>query len=224
MKTFSNTYIFLFTIIMVLIVAAGLSVVSMTLSPFQAQNQKIETYRNILTSLGVQSTAKDAETLYNQYIKSSVVLSPDGKLIDGKTDKDAADEENVLFAAEKDGKKYYIVPLTGKGLWGKIWGYVALESDMNTISGVVFSHVGETPGLGSEISTMEFQSHFAGKKFVNTQGNFVSVLLKKKGSYQSDDYTVDAVSGGTLTSNGVQDMLYNCLQSYQPYFSTLKSN
>ncbi len=222
MKNFSNTYIFLFSAAMVLIVSAGLAVASLGLAPYQQRNIQIESYRNILKSLGVTSTPADAEQLFREYVKEELVIA-DGKVVEGKRAADASGDEQVLYLAQKENQTFYVVPLHGKGLWGKIWGFVALGPDRNTISGVVFAHQGETPGLGAEISTSEYQQQFAGKKFVDPERGFVSVSLLKKGSYQPNDFTVDAISGGTLTSKGVQAMLYNCLKAFQPYFSNLKS-
>ncbi len=222
MKNFSNRYIFLFSAAMVLFVSAGLAVASLVLAPYQQRNIQIESYRNILTSLGVESTPSTAETLFGQYIKEELVVL-EGSVVEGKRAAEASGSEQVLYLAQKEDKTYYIVPLHGKGLWGKLWGYVALESDRNTVSGVVFAHSSETPGLGAEISTAEFQSQFVGKKFVDPSKGFVSISLLKKGSYTPGDFAVDAISGGTLTSNGVQAMLSDCLSAYQSYFSNLKS-
>lgn len=222
MKNFSNTYIYLFSAAMVLIVSASLAVASLVLAPYQQRNVQIESYRNILKSLGVHSTPADAEQLFREYIKEDLVIA-DGKVVEGKRAADASGSEQSVFVAQKESQTFYVVPLHGKGLWGKIWGYVALNADRNTISGVVFAHAGETPGLGAEIATAEFQQQFVGKKFVDPVKGFRSIALLKKGSYQPNDFAVDAISGGTLTSNGVQAMLYDCLKSYQPYFSNLKS-
>lgn len=113
-----------------------------------------------------------------------------------------------------------IVPLQGKGLWGAIWGYVALEKDGNTVAGVTFGHKGETPGLGAEIAEKNFQSHFVGKKLFDESGNFVSITVQKGGAekYPGDiSHAVDAISGGTITSKGVTSMLADCLGYYVPF-------
>ena len=122
-----------------------------------------------------------------------------------------------IFVLEKDGKKFYIVPLRGVGLWGPIWGNIAFESDFNTIAGATFDHKGETPGLGAEIATPSFEKEFKGKTIFNEKGEFVSVNVVKGGADPNAPHAVDAVSGGTITSNGVRDMLLNGLDNYIPY-------
>jgi Na+-transporting NADH:ubiquinone oxidoreductase subunit C len=118
-----------------------------------------------------------------------------------------------LYIYEKDGQKGYVIPLQGAGLWGDIWGNIALASDFNTVVGVNFGHASETPGLGAEIATKAFQEPFAGKHIYDADGNFVSVPVRKN----AVDNEVDAISGGTITSTAVSDMLYNDLNFYQNY-------
>ena len=112
----------------------------------------------------------------------------------------------------RDGR--VVVPVTGMGLWGPIWGYVALEKDMNTVAGVIMAHKGETPGLGAEISTAKYQANFVGKMIFEGD-KFVSVTLRKGGA-KDPAHEVDAISGGTKTSDGVTAMLYNSLANYLP--------
>ena len=101
-------------------------------------------------------------------------------------------------------------------MWGPIFGYVSLESDMNTIYGVNFDHKGETPGLGAEINTSEFESQFHGKKFFDSD-KFISVQVMKGGAPEGDIHGVDAISGGTITSKGLQKMLFDCIEKYNTY-------
>ena len=98
-------------------------------------------------------------------------------------------------------------------MWDDIWGNIALASDFNTVIGVNFDHAGETPGLGAEIATKEFQKPFIGKHIYDANGNFTSVPVKKNATGNE----VDAISGGTITSTAVSDMLYNDLNFYQNY-------
>jgi Na+-transporting NADH:ubiquinone oxidoreductase subunit C len=131
-----------------------------------------------------------------------------------------------IFKLEKDGKEYYSVPVYGLGLWGPVWGNIAFESDFNTIAGAIFDHKGETPGLGAEINQSWFEGEFTGKTIFDKQHKFVSVAVVKGGVANSPidpAHGVDAISGGTITSNGVSDMLQNCLKNYVPYIeNTLK--
>lgn len=233
MKSYSNTYIFIFSSIMVIVVAAILSVAAMTLQPLQKKNVEINTKQNILTSINLESDAKNAESLYEKYIQESYAVNIKGELVDGvdafKIDmkKELAkplEEQNLpVFVSTLDNSKQYIIPVYGKGLWGPIWGYVSLKDNLSTIYGANFSHKSETPGLGAEIDTKEFQQQFIGKEIFNEQGQFVSVKIMKSGAASpGSKYEVDGISGGTITSNGVDDMLKDCLSSYKNYFSKIK--
>jgi len=124
----------------------------------------------------------------------------------------------VFRAFPDDGEKVLILPVEGKGLWGPIYGYVSLRSDLNTIYGVNFDHKGETPGLGAEINTTRFESMFKGKKLFEN-GKFVSIKVHKGGADPNDIHGVDAISGGTITSRGLEKMLFDCLSKYNDYFN-----
>ena len=233
----SNGFTFAFATSVVVVVAVLLSVAAIGLGPYQAKNVRLEKMQNILYSIGVKSEAKEAEALFNQMIKQQIVLDINGNPvkenisafdIDLKKEQDKArtGEANKqlfpLFVLNKDNNTYYVIPVRGKGLWGPIWGYIALDSDMNTIHGASFGHKGETPGLGAEIETEAFQKQFVGKKILDAQGGYVSVKLIKGGADPQDLHGVDAVSGGTVTSNGVTDMLYNTIKFYLPYFKKME--
>jgi Na+-transporting NADH:ubiquinone oxidoreductase subunit C len=233
MKNFSNLYIFGFSSALVLLVAAALSFTSLTLKPQQDKNIEIERQRNILSALGVASTAADAADKYQQYIRQSIVIKADGSVVDNEApEKIDLKKENTkpaqerllpLYLADKDSETFVIIPVRGTGLWGPIWGNVALASDMNTIYGATFDHKGETPGLGAEISTAKFQQQFKNKKLFDSSNKFTSVLVEKTG-YSPNDHTVDAISGGTITSKALQAMLKDGLEPYQTYFSQHKNN
>ena len=118
------------------------------------------------------------------------------------------------------------MPLTGKGLWGPIWGYIAVKSDGKTVNGAVFDHKSETPGLGAEINTPKFMAQFEGKLLFDEQGNFVSIKVVKGGVANSNikpPYGVDAVSGGTITSQGLEKMLEKSIQPYVPFLKELQN-
>lgn len=140
------------------------------------------------------------------------------RLLDGSSSTGA-----VATAGGTEGEVMYVVPLTGKGLWGPVWGYIALNSDCTTVQGAVFDHKGETPGLGAEIAYAPFHAQFVGKQLFK-DGEFKSITLTKGvGSSTGNPFAVDAVSGGTLTSNGVRDMLWNCLHDYVPFFLKIQA-
>jgi Na+-transporting NADH:ubiquinone oxidoreductase subunit C len=228
----SSAFTFGFAAVMVIVVAILLSAAAIGLKVRQEKNVRTEKMQNILHSIGVLSEMKDAEKIFNQYIREQIVLNTKGEVvkngveafdIDLKKEQDKiktgkADKQLFpLFIFDKDKSTYYVIPVRGKGLWGPIWGYIALEGDMNTIYGVSFGHKAETPGLGAEIETEAFQQQFAGKKIFKQSGDFASVKVIKGGAAPSDPHGVDAISGGTVTSNGVTEMLQRTLRSYIPY-------
>ena len=127
-----------------------------------------------------------------------------------------------VYTFNSDGRKIRVVPCYGAGLWGPVWGYLAFEEDMNTLDGAVFDHKGETPGLGAEIAHEKFYSQFHGKQIYDQAGNFVSVKVVKGGAH-GDINGVDAISGGTITSNALQNTIEQWLSFYVPYFKTIAS-
>lgn len=227
MKEFSNRYIFIFSSIMVIVVATLLSLAATVLQPRQLKNLEIEKKKSMLESIGISSVRETTDSLYSKYIKDSKVLDSAGGEIDGVEafnvemkveQKKALDEQYLpVFEAITDaGDTVTILPVYGKGLWGPIWGYVSLAPDMNTIYGVTFDHKGETPGLGAEINTTPFESMFPGKKLYDAD-KFVSIGVIKGGAKPGDIHGVDAISGGTITSKGLEDMLRDCLVKYNDY-------
>jgi len=232
---------------MVVIVAAILSTAATLLKPRQQQNVKNEKMQSILASANIASTPENAEELYNKHITKELVINKDGKVVgtyeDGKLEgsmrafnvnlkeeqfkqKNGKDFVSPLFVCEHEGKTNYIIPMLGKGLWGPVWGNIAFKSDFNTVEGVVFDHKGETPGLGAEISTKAFQDQFIGKTIFNKDGKFVSIAVQKGGVATlppaMHDHAVDAISGGTITSNGVDEMIKSCLGNYVSYIKNQK--
>ncbi len=232
MKQFSNRYIFVFSIIMVVVVASLLSLAATLFQPAQKRNLEIEKKRNMLESINITAIRDNTEELYDKYIIEGFVLNYKGELVEGmdaftvdlrSEQKKKIEEQNlpVFRAFPDDGEKVLILPVEGKGLWGPLYGYVSLRSDLNTIYGVNFDHKGETPGLGAEINTTAFESMFIGKKLFDN-GQFVSVKLVKGGAKADDVHGVDAVSGGTITSKGLEKMLFDCLSKYTEYFNKIK--
>jgi len=234
----SNRATFLFSGVMVVVIAVLLSVAAISLGPYQQRNVRIEKMENILSSVNIESSPKDAEQVFKTYITEQLVLNNKGEPIKSETaafdidlkkeldkgktgDKDK--ERFPLFVCHNKDKTFYIIPVRGKGLWGPIWGYIALEGDMNTVYGVSFGHKSETPGLGAEIETENFQGQFEGKKIFDEKGEFVSVRAVKGGVTPENLHGVDAVSGATITSDGVTEMFKRTLSNYVPYFKKVKS-
>jgi len=238
MKKDSNLYIFMYASIMVIIVAAALSFTAETLKPIQQQNVKVAKIQNILSSVGIKSTKENAEEMFDKYIPSDnrVVINSKGEKIEGSAFDINLKEENgknidqrnlpLFIVNMDDGTQKTIVPLLGTGLWGPIWGYIAFEPDNNTIFGAVFDHKGETPGLGAEINKGWFQEPFKGKTIFEGD-DFVSITLYKGGKGAAEvagdtQHGVDAISGGTITSKGLEKMVYESLEGYQSYFKASK--
>jgi Na+-transporting NADH:ubiquinone oxidoreductase subunit C len=242
MKSFSNTYIFIFSTVMVTIVAILLSFVAEGLRPAQEKNKEVEKKMDILRSVGKAEKVNEVkdknsyiEKEYSRYITKSYVIDTAGEKKEG-VDAFTVDlkvelakpvqEMNLpvfVFTAD-DSTHKYIIPMRGRGLWGPIWGYVSFYEDFNTIYGAIFDHKGETPGLGAEINQKFFQVQFVDKKIFDEKGNFVSVRVLKGGAKPDDIHAVDAISGGTITSVAVQAMMQNCLGKYEYYFKNVKTN
>ena len=224
----SNAYTFLFAIIMVIVLGASLAFIAESTKDARKRNVELETKQNILSAIGVNVDRDQAELDFDTYIKQQLTVKSDGSIdasvnaftIELKKEvKKAGEDQNLpLYIAEKDGKTYYIVPLYGAGLWDAIWGYIGLDTDENTIIGAVFDHKGETAGLGAEINTSWYEDQYIGDKIMDENGNFVSVKAIKGGTPASNLHGVDAISGGTITSDGVTDMVEERLARYIPYF------
>ncbi len=234
----TNTYIVAYAAILVVIVAAVLAFAAIQLQPRQQKNIEIEKMGAILSSFGKGGDAASAadknsyiEAEYKKYITNSFLVNNQGTQVEGDAFETLGNLEEVFstpdgaypvfVATLDDGTTGYVVPMTGKGLWGPVWGYIALKEDGNTILGASFDHKGETPGLGAEIAFSPFEDQFIGKTLFDG-GQFVSInLTKGVGSSQGNPHAVDAISGGTLTSNGVKAMLKACLSCYVPFLQSL---
>ncbi len=228
----SNGYTFLFATIMVIVVASSLAYTATSLKSKQDENVRKEQMQNILSTIGIETDRDQAEGRYNEYIKEQLSLVKDGSIdtsvnafnikLATETKKPIEQQRFPLYIAEVEEAKYYIVPLRGAGLWDAIWGYIALEDDMTTIKGAVFDHKGETAGLGAEITQQWFQDRFKGEKIYDAQGALVGINVSKTNNDPQDldkeDHEVDAISGATITGDGVTAMISERLAHYTPYF------
>jgi len=234
MNTQSNTYTFLYAAIMVVVVAAVLSFTSLSLKPRQSMNKEIEKKQNILKAVNVASTPANAVELYDKYIVKALIVNVEGETtsndksetfkVDLKKEnkKDLAVRQLPVFVFNKEGVgEKLIIPVRGKGMWGPIWGFISMESDRKTIFGATFDHQGETPGLGAEISNAEFLAPFTGKQIFDQAGMFTSLKLVK-GTASTNPHAFDAVSGGTVTSKGLEAMLQDNLSSYEKFLKSSK--
>ncbi len=241
----SNAYTFIFAIAMVIVVAVALSFTATSLQPMQAENVRQEKMQNILSTFTgdsiivegekVELTRAVASKVYENYVTEELALSNSGDPKEEDAFKvnlakqltlEESKQTYPLYVANYQDKTYYVVPLRGSGLWDAIWGYVALEDDVNTIKGVVFDHKGETAGLGAEITTDWFQERFVNEKIYNDSGQVVGVEVKKgySGGDNKSDNAVDAISGATITGDGVSKMMEERLKNYKAYFEKIKKS
>ena len=228
----SNAYTFGFAAAMVVVVASVLAFTASSLKDLQQENVRKEKMQNILATIGIEIDRDGAEVLFNKYITSQFALRNDGT-VDESVDpfsgiklalelkKEPTQQRFPLYLADVEGASYYIIPLRGAGLWDAIWGYIALESDRNTIKGAVFDHKAETAGLGAEITQQWFMDRFVGEKVFDNDGKLVGISVSKTNNDPKDldknDHEVDAISGATITGDGVSDMIIERLTHYQPY-------
>ena len=214
----SNVYTVVYASVMVVLVAVVLAFTSQSLRTFQQKNEDNDKRQQILRSINVSVQPNEAEAKYSELIKESFLVNENGEKVEGDAFT-ATPDQHPVFVANVDGKNKYIMALSGAGLWGPLWGYLSVDDDKNTIFGADFSHAGETPGLGAEIAKPAFSNEFKGKKlFVN--GEFKSVAIVKPGkSVAGQDY-VDGISGGTITSQGVDHMLFNSLNGYVKFLTS----
>ena len=230
LSTTNSGYTFAYAAAMVVVVAILLSFVYSSLRERQDANVKLDTKKQILYSLNVdvKSVNPDAyftENVKDMILKGDTIVEYKGEFVtnyeaESKDKKDKDDkviEEGRLhvFVCNLNGQTKYVIPVYGAGLWGAIWGYVALNDDKNTVFGTYFSHASETPGLGAKIDTPKFQKQFEGKLVGDSTSVKISVV--KNGKVEDAKYEVDGISGGTITSTGVDAMLKNCLGNYTKF-------
>lgn len=244
----SNIYTIIFTVVLVSVVAVILTAAYSFFKPFYEKNKRQEKMTDILYTLGIDKESLEdiaktkglglsyelIEEYFEKYITHQIAVDYQGNEVEGvkvfevnlKKEMSKPVEKQIfpLYIAEVEGKKYYIIPLQGKGLWDDIWGYVALGEDMNTIKGIKFGHKAETPGLGANITEKWFENRFIGEKLFDEQGNYVGIVAVK--NYKNDqpgDGKIDVISGATLTVVGVEEMINERVKHYEPYFKKLRN-
>lgn len=237
----SNSYTIIYSIIMVVVVASVLAFTAINLKSRQEENVTIEKMGAILTSIGQAKGANEAPDKqtyisdeFKKFITRTFFVDSMGRITEAEPTVvlgalsnlpkvfDSKTAMPVFEAKLPNDSTLFVVPMTGKGLWGPVWGYVALNADCNTIFGASFDHKSETPGLGAEIALPAFSNQFVGKRLFE-EGQFKSInLTKGVGSSADNFHAVDAISGGTLTSNGVKKMLLSCLGDYVAFFESVQ--
>jgi Na+-transporting NADH:ubiquinone oxidoreductase subunit C len=227
----SNVYVIGFSVACTVILGAMLSLAAVGLQEKQTEARDLDTQKQILGAVMVLKKEDNVKEIYSKRIKSFVIdANGDEKagIIAEKVDigknyklaPEAREYPVFKFVAENnpDEVESYILPVYGNGLWDRIWGYLALSGDLNTVKGIVFDHKAETPGLGARISDKEIQERYVNKKLYDNTGKFVSVtMLKSEKGNTLDDHKVDGMSGATMTANGVNRMIKAYVSYYQPY-------
>tara|TARA_R110002051_G_scaffold128069_2_gene201698 strand:+ start:4140 stop:4892 length:753 start_codon:yes stop_codon:yes gene_type:complete len=245
-NTDKNVYTVVFAAVMVVVVGAVLAFLASSLRAKISQNEKLEKQQNILYAMGINENEDEGSVNFvptdrvadefNKYIKEQLVIEGDkitpneeAYLINLKQQETAAKNGKTrklpLFVGEKDGKKFYIIPMYGKGLWDAIWGFVSLDENL-VVQGVYFDHKGETPGLGANIKARYFMDDFEGESILD--GTEYAGIEVAKGNNDplnntKDDNEVDALAGATITGNGVSAMIKESVNLYKSYLETIRA-
>lgn len=226
MKTNSNSYTIIYSAVIVVIVAFLLAFVFQALKPMQDANVALDKKKQILNSLNIRDLSnEEADAKYKEVVIADEVIDGKGKIVEAGTQggekagfklesKDYKAGKLALYICKVNGSRKYVIPVYGMGLWGPISGYIALNEDKATVYGAYFNHESETAGLGAEIKdNVAWQEKFQGKK-VFTSGDDKTIALGVEKNVTDPATQVDAVTGATLTSNGVRDMLHEALGKY----------
>lgn len=235
MNTNSNSYTIIYASVMVVIVAFLLAFVSSALKPTQDKNVELDKKKQILAALNIRNLqdANAIESKYAEVIVADMIINAKGDTVNAGTEKDQAGfkVENKEITAENlpiyicnvEGATKYVVPMSGRGLWGGLWGYMAINDDCSTVYGAYFSHESETAGLGSPIAEQKFQDQFKNKQiFADTTATQVALTIVKKGQVKNAEYEVDGLTGATLTTKGAAAMVNTGLQQYIGFFNANK--
>lgn len=231
MKTNSNSYTIIYSAVIVVIVAFLLAFVFQALKPMQDANVALDKKKQILNSLNIRDLSnEEADAKYKEVVIADEVIDGKGKIVEAGTQggekagfklesKDYKAGKLALYICKVNGSRKYVIPVYGMGLWGPISGYIALNEDKATVYGAYFNHESETAGLGAEIKdNVAWQEKFQGKK-VFTPGDDKTIALGVEKNVTDPATQVDAVTGATLTSNGVRDMLHEALGKYLTFLN-----
>ncbi len=236
MNTNSNSYTIVYASVMVIIVAFLLAFVSSALKPTQDKNVELDKKKQILAALNIRNlpSTEDVEAKYADVVVTDNIIDSKGDVVETGKQKDQTGfkveskeigpDKLPLYVCNIDGEVKYVVPVSGRGLWGGLWGYITINSDCSTIYGAYFSHESETAGLGSLIAEEKFQSQFVGKNiFADESRESVALTVKKKGSVEHQEFEVDGLTGATLTTNGAAAMVKDGLNAYVQFLNKQKN-
>ena len=227
MNTNKNSYIIIYSAVLVIVVAFLLAYIFQALKPMQDVNVALDKKKQILAALNIRELG-DVESAekYKEVVKADMIVDANAQVVEAgeQGGENAAFKLNsadykagklAVYDCEVDGKKKYVIPVYGMGLWGPIWGYIALDDDKNTVFGAYFNHDSETAGLGAEIKDSKaWQDQFIGKKIFSADGQKIAIAVKKKSDVKNPASECDAVTGAILTSDGVSLMLQDCFAKY----------
>ena len=223
----SDSYTIVFTMIVTVILGMGLSITADSLRDRQSLNVELDIKKNILSVLGFEKnsnwTDEEVQLLYDKNI-NEIIIDGNGNQLELVT---AVDGPNYTIYQSRTNNKItgYAIPIAGKGLWGTMYGYFAIEPDASTVKGITFYKHKETPGLGAEVDKDWFKNNFVGKKLVDVDGALVSIEVVKGYVSSSDPdakHKVDGISGATITGKGVTTFLKSDLKKYEPYFAKIR--
>lgn len=233
MNTNNNAYTIIYASVVVIVVAFLLAFVSKVLEPQSRTNERIDKKKQILSSLNIRNIPnEDVEKTYLDVVVADEIVTAKGNVVAkgenkdkdgfGVSRKEITPDCLPLYICKVNGDTKYVFPLIGKGLWGSVWGYIALNSDMRTVYGSYFSHESETAGLGARITEEGFQNEFIGKKICKDGSTAIDLAVVKSGKVADKTVECDGISGATLTSVGVNDMLQKCLGNYKVMLNLAK--
>ena len=241
----NNFYTFRFISILTLVVSLLLALASTQLKDLQEFNVELDKKKNILKCIGKDVTLMKADEIIEEYKSniSNIILKLNGDVVANIASENLKPVQNkstgqlkyfldnveYLPAYKSSNPEAFIIPISGKGLWSTLFGYFALERDLNTVMGITFYKHGETPGLGGEVEKKWFQNNFVGKKIFDQTGELVSIKVVKgkvNDVYSGQDlkHGVDGISGATITSRGVSDFLKRDLLRYGQYIKNNRTN
>lgn len=234
MNTNKNSYILIYSAVLVVVVAFLLAFVYAALKPQQDINVALDKKKQILAALNIRNvTDEEAARKYNDVVEADMIIDTDANITDtgSKGGEDAAFKLNsadykqgklAVYVCNVEGQRKYVIPVYGMGLWGPIWGYIALDADKNTIYGAYFNHESETAGLGAEIKDSKaWQEQFKGKRIFLEGSDKIAIAVRKPSDIRNPNSECDAVTGATLTSDGVSLMLQECFNKYVKYLKNI---
>ena len=224
LDTSSNTYTIIYASVMVILVAFLLAFVSSVLKPTQDANVENDTKGQILTSLNIDikapgyNVAEEFKAVKDMLWNGNELVPYEGKFLSsyGTAIKEG---ELHVFVAEVEGETKYILPVTGRGLWGSLWGYISLNADKKTVYGTYFYHSSETAGLGARLGERWFQEQFSGKPLFAGESTDAIALSVVKAGTASADTEVNGITGATLTCDGIDAMVREGLGAYMSFIN-----